>query len=456
MNISVNRAKIVVPRRRSNLLNRKRLLDMLTDILDYRLTLVSAPAGYGKTSLLIDFAHQDEYPICWYALEAVDQDLQRFLAHFISAIQQQFPVFGNNSMAVIKSIWKTDLDANHLITTIVNEIYEHISEHFVMILDDYHLVDSSEEINHFMNHFVQGVDENCHLIIASRNKVDLKDLPLMVGRSQIKGLYFEDLAFQAEEIQTLLQMNYHQSPSEEEIEALYLQTEGWITALLLSAESVRYGMADQVRVANVSGVGLYDYLAQQVLEQQPLNIQDFLLKTSLLDEFNAELCAEMFGDAPEGQSWSELITTVVQNNLFVQHVDDGGTWLRYHHLFRDFLQELHEDQQPDLVQDILMRLINVYSLQQEWEKAYTICQRLDDEDVTLDFITRAGLPLLRNGRYSILAKWIDALLSENLVVSPVLQALRGATALHLGEVEKGLYMLNQAEVYLQNNFSTVH
>ena len=215
-------------------------------------------------------------------------------------------------------------------------------------------------------------------------------------------------------------------------------------------------MADQVRVANVSGVGLYDYLAQQVLEQQPLNIQDFLLKTSLLDEFNAELCAEMFGDAPEGQSWSELITTVVQNNLFVQHVDDGGTWLRYHHLFRDFLQELHEDQQPDLVQDILMRLINVYSLQQEWEKAYTICQRLDDEDVTLDFITRAGLPLLRNGRYSILAKWIDALLSENLVVSPVLQALRGATALHLGEVEKGLYMLNQAEVYLQNNFSTVH
>ncbi len=448
MKITVNRAKVVLPRRRSDLLSRQRLLDLLVDLLNYRLTLISAPAGYGKTSLLVDFAHQAEYPICWYALEAVDQDLQRFLTHFISAIQQRFPAFGGTSLAIVKSIWQSGLDIDQLVTSIVNEIYEHISEHFALVLDDYHLVDSSAEINHFVSRFVQAVDENCHLMIASRTMVDLPDLPLLVGRSQVKGLNFDDLAFQAEEIQALLQRNYHQLLSKEEADALVRQTEGWITALLLSAETMWRGMADQVRLASVAGVGLYDYLAQQVFDQQAPQIQDFLLRSSLFDEFNAELCAAVLGQAPESQSWEETITTVLQNNLFVQPVENGGTWLRYHHLFRNFLQGILKQERPEGEQEILLRLIEAYGQRQEWEKAYAICQRLADEAVTIGFIEKAGVPLIANGRYSILAKWIDALPAQVLNSHPVLLAQQGRVAMWQGEIERGRSLLNEAELHL--------
>ncbi len=448
MKITVNRAKIVLPRRRSDLLSRQRLLDLLVDLLDYRLTLISAPAGYGKTSLLVDFAHQAEYPICWYALEAVDQDLQRFLAHFISAIQQRFPDFGGTSLAIVKSIWQSGLDIDQLVTSIVNEIYEDISEHFALVLDDYHLVDSSAEINRFLSRFVQAVDENFHLMIASRTMVDLPDLPLLVGRSQVKGLNFEDLAFQAEEIQALLHRNYHQLLSKEEADELVRQTEGWITALLLSAETMWRGMADQVRLASVAGVGLYDYLAQQVFDQQLPHIQDFLLRSSLFDEFDAELCEAVLGQAPEGQSWEEVIIMVLQNNLFVQPVENGGTWLRYHHLFRDFLQGLLKQGRPEGERKILLRLIEVYGERQEWEKAYAICQRLADEDVTIGFIEKAGVPLIANGRYSTLAKWIDALPAQVLNSHPVLLAQRGGVAMWQGEIERGRSLLNEVEQHL--------
>jgi len=278
--------------------------------------------------------------------------------------------------------------------------------------------------------------------------VDLPDLPLLVGLSQVKGLNFEDLAFQAEEIQALLHRNYHQLLSKEEADELVRQTEGWITALLLSAETMWRGMADQVRLASVAGVGLYDYLAQQVFDQQLPHIQDFLLRSSLFDEFDAELCEAVLGQAPEGQSWEEVIIMVLQNNLFVQPVENGGTWLRYHHLFRDFLQGLLKQGRPEGERKILLRLIEVYGERQEWEKAYAICQRLADEDVTIGFIEKAGVPLIANGRYSTLAKWIDALPAQVLNSHPVLLAQRGGVAMWQGEIERGRSLLNEVEQHL--------
>jgi len=209
MSIPVSLTKIILPRRRYHLLTRQRLLDLLNDLLDYRLTLIAAPAGYGKTSLLIDLADSVEVPVCWLALDPLDKNIYRFLAHFIASIQQQFPSFGVDSSAVLQSAQQSDLNLEHLVTTVVNDVYEHISEHFGIVLDDYHLVDESEEINRFINDFSQEMDENCHLAIASRSLLSLPDLPLMVGRSQVMGLSFDELVFRPEEIKALLQRNYH-------------------------------------------------------------------------------------------------------------------------------------------------------------------------------------------------------------------------------------------------------
>jgi LuxR family maltose regulon positive regulatory protein len=445
MDIPVTRTKVLVPRRPATLLTRQRLLGLLHNLLDYRLTIVAAPAGYGKTSLLVDWAHHIELPVCWYALDTLDRDFERFIAHFVASISKRFPDFGKRSGALAQGT-AADLDLDRLVTTIVNDAYEHIREHFALVLDDYHLVGDSEMIDGFLSRFVQGVDENCHLVLSSRTVVALPDLPLMVARSQVCGLGFEELAFRADEIQTLVFQNYHLTMPASAAEELAKETEGWITGLLLSTQTAWQGMADRVRLARVSSVGLYDYLAQQVLDQQPNPVREFLLHTSLLEEFDIELCEAILGS---DKDWQGLIDTVLERNLFVLPVDDEGTWLRYHHLFRDFLRARLAQERPDEPDRILRRSAAVYAQREEWEKAYDVYRRLDDVVATAGLIERAGSPMVKSGRWVTLAEWIDDLPAEVLSSRPNLLSLRGYMAAVLGEVKRGLLLLNQAEENLR-------
>jgi LuxR family transcriptional regulator, maltose regulon positive regulatory protein len=325
MNIPVTRTKCIVPRRRPDLLSRPRLVDILTDLLDNRLTIIAAPAGYGKTSLLVDIANQTNMPFCWYSIDSLDRDFKRFATYFIASINQQFPDFGKQSSIFLQNISQVDQDLNQLVTSLVNEAYETIREHFVIVLDDYHFVDNREEINQFIDRFIQEVDENCHLVIASRNLLTLSDLPLMVARSQVGGLGFDDLAFQAEEIRALIDKNYQVKISDTTAADLVQETEGWITGLLLSTQVKWQGLNDRLRLARVSPVGLYEYLAQQVLDQQTPELRDFLLQTSVMDEFDAELCEMVFGPPePEKTPWASLMDLVLRNNLFVLPVGEKG------------------------------------------------------------------------------------------------------------------------------------
>lgn len=445
MAITVTRTKIIIPRRRNDLITRKRLNLLLDDLLDYKLLLIAAPAGYGKTSLLVDWVNQNDLPVCWYALDHLDQDLPRFISHLIASISQVFPGFGGQSRASLENYANPQNDTSRIITAIVNDAYENIREHFAIVLDDFHAVDSSDEVNGFVNRLVTEVDENCHLIIASRTLLSLPDLPLMVGRSMVKGLSYDELAFQADEIQALLQMNYQQSISNEAAIELQRETEGWITGLLLSAQTIQQGMTDRVQVARASGVGLYEYLVQQVLDQQSPILRDFLLKTSLLEEFDSKLCQAVLGDPPQGFQWFDLIRELLQNNLFVLPVDDRGTWLRYHHLFRDFLQEQISRENPELIKPILQRLALVFMEQDSWEKAYEIYQRIRDQVGVVNLIERASFTMLKNRQLDVLNKWISRLQPAFVQQRPSLLSTLGAIDILYGNVELGISRLDQAE-----------
>ncbi len=274
MEYPIRQTKIILPRRHQDLLSRQRLLRMLDDLLEYRLTLIAAPAGYGKTSLLVDLADRVEYPVCWLAIDPLDHDPLRFINHFVAAIHHQFPDFGGPSKSLISNLGGRDLDREQVLRTIINDLYDHVGEHFDLVLDEFHLIEKSLEINQFINRFVQEMDENCHLVIASRSLLSLPDLPLMIGRSQVKGLSFEELAFHPQEIRDLYQIKYHQEMSTQDAERIAGETEGWITGLLLSAEITGQGLTDQGRAARAAGIDLYDYLAQQVLDQQTPEMQD--------------------------------------------------------------------------------------------------------------------------------------------------------------------------------------
>ncbi|MFZ5912090.1 MAG: BTAD domain-containing putative transcriptional regulator [Chloroflexota bacterium] len=444
-NIPISLTKVIIPRRRDEILTRPRLLEMMFEFLDKKVVLVSAPAGYGKTSMLIDLCYQSELPFCWLSLDALDQDPQRFLAYFIEALAQRFPGFGGESREILSRIKTLDEELERIIIGLANESYERIPEHFVLVLDDYHLVGDVPVIRDFINRFVQLVDENCHLVLSSRTLVDLPDLPLLVARDQVGGLDLSELAFRPEEIQALLAQNYNLHVSDETAQELAAESEGWITGLQLSSLGIVQGMASRLKVARAAGVDLFDYLGQQVLDQQPQPIRLFLLRSSLLEEFDAALCESALRSLyAEPQNWQALIHTILQNNLFSLPVGSESGWIRYHHLFRDFLQARLAQERPEEVAPILQGLALAYEARGEWERAYHVQKRLGNMDLLASLIERAALHLMSRALVT-LDSWLGDLPPSILHSRPGILSIRGTIAYVKGNLPDGLEMLDRAE-----------
>jgi len=442
---SVTRTKLIIPRRRDEILTRQRLLDILNELLDLKLIILAAPAGYGKTVLLIDFANHTKWPICWFSLDTLDQEPFRFISHFIAAIKTRYPDFGQTTLSFLNSMSQDKLDMPALVTTLVNDIYENIPEHFIVILDDYHLVEESEEVNQFINRFLQDVDENCHLMVSSRRLLTLSDMPLLVAHNQVGGISFEEVSFSAEEIQELLLQNYHITINDKSAEEITQQTEGWITGLLLSTHLIDESIGERIRVARVSGVGLYDYMAQQVFEQQPPTIQDFLLQTSILEEFSVDLCKRVIGKALKiKQPWQALMDKLMVRNLFVLPVsEEGQLWLRYHHLFRDFLQDRMRRERPEETETITIALADDYTRQEDWEHAFVLYQKVQATDKMVNLVEASGPAMLTGGKLVTLKAWIAALPPEIAISRPSLLSLQAAILASTGEVDQGILLFSE-------------
>jgi len=441
----VTRTKLIIPRRRDEILTRQRLLDILNDLLDLKLIIVAAPAGYGKTSLLIDFSNHTQWPIGWLSLDSLDQDPFRFIAHFIAAINARYPNFGQNSASILDNTPQDKLDLPALVTTIVNDIYENIREHFIIVLDDYQLVEDNEVVNQFVNRFLQDVDENCHLIVSSRRLLTLSDMPLLVARNQVGGISFEEISFSAEEIQELLLKNYHLTVSDKSAEEIIQQTEGWITGLMLSTHLLDDEIGERLRIARVSGVGLYDYMAQQVFDQQTDAIKDFLLRTSLLEEFSVNRCKRVIGKALDSTApWQSLMDQVTVRNLFVLPVGEGAHyWLRYHHLFRDFLQTRMRQERPEETRVITIALADDYALQNDWERAFVLYKQVKSVEKMVKLVEEAGPSMVAGGKLLTLKEWMAALPPEIATSRPSLLSLQAAILVSTGEVNQGILLFTE-------------
>jgi LuxR family maltose regulon positive regulatory protein len=213
--IHLSRTKTIIPTLRPEVIHRARLLALFDDLLDKKLIIVTAPAGYGKTTLLVDFARQSEMPVCWLSLDKIDKDPQRFIAYFIAALAERFHKFGKQSNAVLRGLTNLEQDTERVLSVLVNEIDSQIDEHFTIVVDDYQFVDFVPYIRDFFSRFIYLAGENCHVILSSRRLPTLPDITLMVARQQVGGFDLEQLAFRPNEIHALFETNYGVSLTDE-------------------------------------------------------------------------------------------------------------------------------------------------------------------------------------------------------------------------------------------------
>ena len=276
----------------------------------------------------------------------------------------------------------------------------------------------TEPILYFVNRFLQLIGENCHLVLVSRTLPELPDIPLLVAREDVGGLDFSDLSFRPEEIQALLAQNRQIHLSDEDARRLAEVTEGWITGLQFADPSQLASGEIPFRTSHAVGVSVFDYLGQQVLEQQSKDLQSFVLRSSLLEEFDAALCDAVLGPMyTTPQAWPKLLDTIVQKNLFALPVGKDGQWLRYHHLFRDYLQERFRKEYPEEVTPILQRLAQYNETHGEWEKAYQLYKGLGEPNALADMIERAGIPMYQHALLT-LKSWLKDLPPRSRTTGP--------------------------------------
>ncbi|CAG0947507.1 partial HTH-type transcriptional regulator MalT, partial [Anaerolineae bacterium] len=289
MSVSIIPTKIIIPRRPGGVLRRPRLTDYLHENLERKLMLVTAPAGYGKTTLLIDFAQDADMPVCWYTLDEGDRDLAVFLAHLIASLQRRFPNFGQRSRSLVDNgVPAVGTAAAALVADIVSDI----TEYFILVLDDWHLVSDEGPIRDLIDHVLRYLPEHAHLIVAGRTLLR-GPLVRLAAQGAVAGIGAADLRFTGDEVRAVLASRFNLSISDEQAARFAVEAEGWITAILLTSNSAWQDVLGRLRQVRDSADTLYEYLASEVFDRLEPALQEFLLASAVPRQFTAELCNDL-------------------------------------------------------------------------------------------------------------------------------------------------------------------
>jgi LuxR family maltose regulon positive regulatory protein len=328
--------KLFIPPHRPKIVSRSRLVEQLDRSLGsgHRLTIVSAPAGFGKTTLVSEWVAGCGHPVAWLSLDEGDRDPVRFISYLVNALQTLNAGIGVGLLTTLQSSQPLQIEA--IMTALLNEISS-IPEHFLLILDDYHLLDS-QSVDQSLAFLIEHQPQQMHLVIATREDPSLH-LARLRARGQLTELRAADLRFTPAEAAEFLNQVMGLNLSAKDITALDRRTEGWIAGLQLAALSMQghQDAASFIKSFTGSHRFVLDYLIEEVLHQQSEKIQAFLLRTSILDRMCSSLCNAILLD-PD-MSGQETLEYLERANLFIIPLDNDRRWYRYHHLFGDLLRQ---------------------------------------------------------------------------------------------------------------------
>ena len=318
MNRQILRAKLYVPRVRPDNVPRERLYGRLDTGVGRELTVVTAPAGFGKTTLLADWSRRTELPVAWVSLDERDDDPVRFLLYVISAIETIHEGFGESSRAFLASL-PTQEELEPVLTALSNEILE-LGSDFVLVLDDYHAI-RSETIHDVLAFLLDHSPPPMHLVVAGRTRPPLP-LSRLRARGKLTELGAPELRFTLDEAADFLGRTMGLSLTGEGVAALEEETEGWIAGLQLAAHALKGREAEMHPVEPLSGNArhVFDYLADEVLSCQPEDVRKFLLETSIVETLSGPLCDALTGTSGGG----EMLERLDRDNLFLVPLDEEG------------------------------------------------------------------------------------------------------------------------------------
>jgi LuxR family maltose regulon positive regulatory protein len=331
------KTKLYIPTPPARRVKRLRLLDLMDRSQEKALTLISAPAGFGKTTLLAGWIAQTDLQVAWLSLDKGDNDPYRFLSYFIAALESIQEGIGNEAHQIMQSL---QLAPPHIIlASLINNLGK-LAEPYVLVMDDYQFI-TEHDVHEMMTYLLDHTPSNLHLIISTRS-----DPPLQLGRlranEQMLELRTQDLRFTPEEAAAFLNGVMRLGLSVEEIDALQEHTEGWVVGLKMAVLSVqgRDDINKFIRAFSGSHRYVLDYLMEEVLKRQPAHVQIFLLETSILEKMNGSLCDALMSDEwrQSVDSAQAVLEHLERNNLFLIPLDDNKQWYRYHHLFADLLK----------------------------------------------------------------------------------------------------------------------
>ena len=440
------KTKLHIPHRRPDMVPRSLLIKQLNERIQRKLTLITAPAGYGKTNLASEWTHSlqsedtSNNRITWLSLEEADSEPIRFLSYVIAALQQVAPEVGVGALSLF------EMTQSPPINTVLNELINDIAGldyHIMLVLDDYHVI-SHPEIHEALRYLVEHQPHQMHLVITSREDPPLP-LPRLRARGEMAEIRMHDLRFSLDKTTQFFSHSMKLDLESEVISVLEARTEGWIAGLQLAGIVLKNLPDHQAFMDTFSGSHRYvlDYLTDEVLQSQDEEVRQFLVQTAILKRFNTDICQAVTGNANS----QFILEQLEQTNMFIVPLDHERVWYRYHHLFADsLLTELSKAEASEL-----------YKKASAWHEANdmifeAVTYALDsaDPEFMADMIDVAlqQETIWSSGNLVLYSSWLEKLPAQVLANRPHL-SLNAAFVLYLsGRFDDALQLIALAETDL--------
>jgi LuxR family maltose regulon positive regulatory protein len=441
---TILQTKLHIPQARPVLVPRPRLIEQINRLQTPCFTLISAPAGFGKTTLLSEWVRQDQVTAAWISLDAGDNDPVRFLSHLAAALMTIDETVGDDALAAIQSPQPLSID--RILALLINDIAE-FSGSVALVFDDYQFIEA-QEVHQALNAVLDRLPSNMHLLLASR-----VDPPWPLARYRSLGTMNEiranDLRFTHEETLAFLNETMDLSLSTDEAAKLSDRTEGWIAGLQMVAISLK-DRRDRTRfIEAFSGSHRYilDYLMEEVLERQPQELRTFLLETSILERLCAPLCEAITGQAKA----HSILDEIDHSNLFLVPLDDERRWYRYHQLFADLLRSHLKELQEGRLQELHQKASQWFEEQDLSNEAIHHALEGADHERSIQLIGDKALELVFQGGLRTLVRWLKQLPKDTVNATPRLCLAEAWAHVYRGNFRQCLLAIEACEKALDQS-----